>query len=517
MNKKRGGKVVAVIDIGSNAVKMRVAQMQNNVVKDLDLLYSPLRLGHEVFSQGKISFDSLRELSATLRGYSQVMTEYGVSQYKIVATTVFREAQNRAYVTDQLKIQNDMTIEVLEDDQEKTLIYSEILRNLSEPDAPKIGNALVAYIGTGSIGVALYSEQRMIFSQNISIGSLKLHDLLRGIQDETPEFYTVLDEYLNGIIGRIALPPTKKTVDSLIITGNEMELIAKTLQAPLKKKRYLIDASQMEQLFTTIRDMPPEKISLLYDMSESEAELLYTSLAIYLHILRLTDAKRIISPKIDLWDAVARQLLISKSKAEYDEHVRTSALSCAVTLAQHYQCNHAHLETVRSFACLVFDKLKKIHGLSNKRRLLLELAALLHECGYYVNSKYHLRSTFDLIKNTDIYGLTDEEVYLIAHVARYTEFFVPSYDDREYAALSEKSKLLVSKLVAIFRLANALDKSSKQKLQDVKVRLQEDTLVITAVSDQNVSLEKWAFDECAPFFEEVFGIKPQLVVKPLMF
>ena len=59
-----------------------------------------------------------------------MMLEYGVTQYKVVATSVLREAQNRAYVVDQVKIQNDMAIEVLEDDQEKTLIYSEILNGV---------------------------------------------------------------------------------------------------------------------------------------------------------------------------------------------------------------------------------------------------------------------------------------------------------------------------------------------------------------------------------------------------
>lgn len=48
-----------------------------------------------------------------------------------------REAKNRAYVVDQIKIQNDMAIEVLEDDQEKTLIYSEILNGAMQDSSEK--------------------------------------------------------------------------------------------------------------------------------------------------------------------------------------------------------------------------------------------------------------------------------------------------------------------------------------------------------------------------------------------
>lgn len=119
MNKKKGGKIAAVIDIGSNLLKMRICQLRKGEIVTLDRLQYPLNLGHEVFTGGKISFESLRELSSILHGYSDIMAEYGVDQYKVVATTALREAKNRAYVLDQLKIQNDMTVEVLEDSQEK--------------------------------------------------------------------------------------------------------------------------------------------------------------------------------------------------------------------------------------------------------------------------------------------------------------------------------------------------------------------------------------------------------------
>ncbi|HBT90472.1 MAG TPA: phosphatase, partial [Ruminococcaceae bacterium] len=69
------------------------------------------------------------------------------------------------------------------------------------------------------------------------------------------------------------------------------------------------------------------------------------------------------------------------------------------------------------------------------------------------------------------------------------------------------------KLVAIFRLANALDKSHRQKLGEIKARVQGNRLLISAKSDANLYLEKWAFEQCAPFFQEVFGYHPELSIK----
>ncbi|HEX3040014.1 MAG TPA: phosphatase [Caproiciproducens sp.] len=513
MNRKKNVKTAAVIDIGSNMLKMRVSQLKRGEIVDIDRLEYPLSLGHEVFAGGKISFENLRELSKILRGYGDIMGEYGVGQCKVVATTALREAKNRSYVIDQLKIQNDLTVQVLEDDQEKTLIYSEILNVLENMEDKKSQNALISYIGAGTIGFSVYDGKRMILSQNIPMGALKLHDMLGNIQDQTEDFYTVVEEYLDTLISHISIPFHNGTVSNLILTGNEIQLIAKICSVEPENGRYIIPVAKVKSLFSQIRSMSQEKIGEHYGISEETAELLYSALAIYMRLFKFTDSDAVISPKVELWDALMRQMLIPKSKDEYLEHVRVNAISCAQAIASTYLCNQKHSNHIRICACRIFDKMRGAHGLDHRRRLLLELAAILHECGHYVTAKQHLLSTFDLIKNIDIYGMTDEEMLIIAYVSRYNEYDVPNFDDVEFLRLSDKNRLIISKLVAIFRLANALDKSQKQKLSNVKVKFENDRLQIQAQSRENVFLEKWAFNQCAPFFKEVFGYNPELNVK----
>ena len=240
-------------------LKMRISQLKKGEIVNLDRLEYPLHLGHEVFHDGKISFESLRELSSALHGYSKIMAEYGIEQYRVVATTALREASNKDYVIDLLKVQNNMDVRVLEDDQEKTLIYSEILRSLNSMEDLKVNNALISYIGTGSIGMTIFNGKNMVFSQNIPIGSLKLHDMLSSIADETETFYTVVEEYLDIIIGHIAIPHSSNTLSNLVLTGNEIELIAKICKVVPVNGRYLIKAELITTLFEEIRRMTPEK------------------------------------------------------------------------------------------------------------------------------------------------------------------------------------------------------------------------------------------------------------------
>ena len=67
---------------------------------------------------------------------------------------------------------------------------------------------MIAYVGSGSIGVAVYDGQKIIYTQNISMGALKLHDVLRHLHhQEADDFYYIIEEYLDTILNRIAISP----------------------------------------------------------------------------------------------------------------------------------------------------------------------------------------------------------------------------------------------------------------------------------------------------------------------
>ena len=244
-------------------------------------------------------------------------------------------------------------------------------------------------------------------------------------------------------------------------------------------------------------------------LPEETAGQVLPMLAIYRKILSLTRAEEIVAPCMDLMDLLAAQLLMPARKQEFEAAQRNGALSCARRLASFRHADVSHAERTANYAVLLFDKLKKLHGISAKRRTLLECAALLHEIGENVNVKSAADAAYDLIRQSYIYGLSEEETVLTAEIARYAGGDGALRSPKQ--PLSEKQRLLVDKLAAILMLSNALDESHAGKVTELKLRLDEKTLTVTAQSDGEMLLEKWAFGECAPFFEDVFGIRPVLV------
>jgi len=169
LHKKNHNGPAAVIEVGSSAVRMRISQMRRGVIETLDSLEYPVSLGHEVFNHGKISFESLRTLSSILTKFKSALDGFGCKDVRVVSSTVMREAENRSFVTDQLKIHNDLNLEILEYSEEKALICSEIIRLLTNKHKLDPQNAMIAYIGTGSIGLALHDGECISDSVNIPI------------------------------------------------------------------------------------------------------------------------------------------------------------------------------------------------------------------------------------------------------------------------------------------------------------------------------------------------------------
>ncbi|MBR1779067.1 MAG: phosphatase [Clostridia bacterium] len=473
-------------------------------------------MGHEIFNINRISFECLRSISEILKEYARVMKEYGVKNYRTITSTFFKEAQNYEYVVDQIKVGNGMKLEILEDGYEKSLIYWNMIKHLKKEE--KVNkNILIVYVGASSIGISICADENIVFSQNLKIGSLKLHDMLGQVQDQTIDFGVVLEEYLNRVLGRVDLPMKKDKIDKLIIAGSQIDLVEKFCSSSLKNNIVTIESEKLYEFYDSIKKMTGELISEKYEISLQEAEVFFTTMTIYQRVLKMTNLKNVISMRAELWDGMMLQILYDKNRTDFEKSILKNAISCAKAMADHYNCDLNHREATYDYATLIFDKLRKIHGLDEKKKLLLEVAIILHEVGYFVNSKFPRISTFDIIKNLEVYGLTYREVKMIANISKYDEFTVPSVMDEDYAKLEAQDKLSVSKMVAIFRLANALDKSKLQKFKSINVKLTNENLIISTQSDKNTYLERWAFNKCVPFFEEVFGVSPQLVIKTSLF
>ena len=158
-------------------------------------------------------------------------------------------------------------------------------------------------------------------------------------------------------------------------------------------------------------------------------------------------------------------------------------------------------------ALTIFDSMKKIHGMGARERLLLQIAVQLHDCGKYISMGDVAECSYRIIMATEIIGLSTEERQIIASAVRYNTTEFVYYDKIEVeSGVDRRRYLLIAKLAAILRLANAMDRSHYQKVQGLRAVLKDRELQLVIDSDRDFSLELGLLKDKVAFFEEVFGI-----------
>ena len=130
-------------------------------------------------------------------------------------------------------------------------------------------------------------------------------------------------------------------------------------------------------------------------------------------------------------------------------------LASAEALGQRYRFDREHGRHVAMLAARLFDELRDEHGLGERDRLLLQVAALLHDIGIYVSLRAHHKHSQYILAASQIFGLSDDETAIVANIARYHRARPAAGSHLPYIALDRSDRLVVNKLAAILRVANA--------------------------------------------------------------
>ncbi|MDR0999471.1 MAG: HD domain-containing protein [Clostridiales bacterium] len=512
MPKRDRPALAAAIDIGSTELRMKIAQINKNKIRYPESLTYPLALGRDTFTTGKISFEKVDKACDIIKNFLLVTDEYGVARANVraAATTAVRESSNIDYFLDQVKIKTGMVVSVIDDMEEKLYIYKMLTHMLK--DSVK-ESAVMVYIGSGNIGAALLQNGRAPFTRNIKIGSLRISEMFGDIQEHL-EFYLVLEEYLRTFTS--LLPLFDGEINHFVAAGTEIAMLADITNTHSEDIFYHIPKEKFLSFYEDVKTKTTDQAALDYNLSNDKAELLLPTMSIFHDILALTKAGEIIASDIMLSDALLYETLCPIEFEMINKDFAKNAVLSAKMIADKCGTYSAHCALVSDFSQKIFDKLKKLHNMNSREKMLLQIGAVLHDIGKFINITQHYEHSYKIILGSDIVGLNQTETEIVANIALYHEGRVPAPTDVNYQKLSLVNRVMVSKLTAILSLANALDASHTQKFKSIDVKLSKSELLVTVATDKNIDLEQWAFKDKSHFFEEVFGIKAIVRKKRVM-
>ena len=511
--RKKQYKIFAAIHLGSEMISMQIVQYRNlNNMKVLEECNRRVRLGEETFKNKIIPFSMVNEICELLVGFKRLMTEYEVEEYSMQATTAVREALNRVFLLDQIYIRTGLKVTVIDLPEEIYTKYASIRRTMKLDGLTGVDESMLMMdISSGGLGITFVKDNIIRYQQNLNIGVIRVKESFNRNQRSSMKFNQALAEYLSSTMGAVRDALKNEQIHYLVLTGAESELLLQMMGVEFKAGVIRIKTEQFMQLFKTVHELNLPQLMKLGKFIVDEAELVVPTILLYEQLLALVPVQEIILTDDRFIDGICLLHIGPKASKDYADELEQEQLSLLYSIGERYQYDEAHSRQVAKLALAMFDKLGKHHGLDSHSRILLQATALLHDIGKYVSLRSHSLYSYMLIMSCDILGFSEMDKKIVALASYYHAHRL--FSGKRHAEVEEMSPEimpLVAKIAALVRLADAMDRSYKQKIKSCRVNVKNGVMKVEAVTLEDLTIEEWTFASKASFFEEVYGLQAVL-------
>jgi exopolyphosphatase/guanosine-5'-triphosphate,3'-diphosphate pyrophosphatase len=503
---------VAVIDIGASAVRLLVAETTpGGPPRILDEASRGVLLGKDTFTSGRLGAPSIEAALKALQGFRRLMDDYGVEQYRAVATSAVREAQNRDTFLDRVRLRTGLEVEIIDGSEENRLTYLAVREALRGHEALTTADALLVEVGGGSADLSFLRQGVPTYSGTYALGAIRMRQNLLSWEGSSERQAQLLRRHIHNVVDDIRREMPLGDAAHFIALGGDVRFAAGHAAAREESGPgvAVIGREAFEALAERFSAESVDALAQDFRLPPVEAETLGPALLAYCELLRETKAAAVVIP-----DASLRAGLLLDLAGTTDglgtEVFRSQVLASAAALGEKYRYDAPHARQVARLSVELFDAMLDEHGLSDRDRLLLEVAALLHDVGIYVSLRAHHKHSLYLLQAAEIFGLSRDDMAIVANVARYHRRGLPQKSHLPYVALDREARTTVNKLAAILRLANALDADHLAKVRKLRLVLEEDAWVLELDGASDLTMERLASQARADYLTEVFGHRLEL-------
>ncbi|WP_028909942.1 exopolyphosphatase [Prevotella sp. AGR2160] len=288
---------LAAVDVGSNAARLLIKHVEididgNKTVSKLLFLRIPLRLGMDVFAQGKISEERAHEFICTMKAYRQLMKAYQVSQYRACATSAMRDAKNGKKIIKKIAKDAHLRLEIISGDEESQIIYDNHLAMM-----PDEGCFLYVDVGGGSTEISFICDGERVYSHSFNVGTIRL---------------------LNGKVKKKDLLDMKSEIERVTLGHHDITIIGsggninKLYRLASKKEKLdFLPVETLRGLYEDLHKMSVEERMKVYSLKPDRADVIVPAAEIFLHVAASSKSEKISVPNLGLADGIINEMVSS--------------------------------------------------------------------------------------------------------------------------------------------------------------------------------------------------------------
>ena len=283
----------AAIDIGTNAARLLVGEIASNeggiFIKKISYTRLPLRLGDDVFEDGKISKNKADDFVKTMKAFKLITEIFDVEEVRAVSTSAMREASNAAKITERILNETGINLEIISGNEEAELIFSNFLIIKMDFSVPFI----VIDVGGGSTEISVFENGQRVASMSFNVGTIRI---LKGKSD--PSVWGNMHDW---ILKYVDLSSEHR----IFGTGGNINKAHKMLGNSFEEPILLTEMKALRDKLASLSN--DERINQ-YQLKPDRADVIVPALDIYSYILNEIGADSLMVPKVGLADGLIYEM-----------------------------------------------------------------------------------------------------------------------------------------------------------------------------------------------------------------
>ena len=490
------GRVVAFIDIGTNAIRLLVVRVVpghlHTVVTEQR---EPARLGEGEFPDRRLQPGPMEQAVLVCRKFVDLAHSHGAQEIIAVATSATREALNAEEFLRKLREEAGLHVRVISGREEARLIYA----GLSSFIHLGHKKAVFLDIGGGSTEVIVGGQRRYEFLDTVGVGAVRLTSLMFAPEDSgpvSPKRYEQLRQYARHAAVHTLFQVNQHNADLLVGTAgtirNLIAVAASSRRGPEPESPDILTRAELRRVAAMLCALPVEERRRVAGLNPDRADIIVSGAAILDVLMEDLGFQEIhVMPVGGLREGLLMDYLAQDS---HDMHWLSVRERSVLHLGRACHFDEPHARSAQRLALELFDSahVAGLHSYGEWEREILAHAALLHDIGAFLSYGNHHVHSYYLINNADLLGFHQAEMTMIALIALFHRRGLPSAEQADYAALDRDDRNRVKLLSLILRLVESLDRSHQNVVKHAYFRPSPDKeLHLTMCIDGDAQLELW--------------------------
>lgn len=501
---------VAAIDVGTNSVHLLVADVAADGTSTLvEKARSQVMLGSGGLASKRLADDAMERGLEALRGFKAAVDSLGVDDIHAAATSAVREASNGHEFCRAVKEETGIHVRVISGLDEARLIY------LGTRDAIDFaqGRVMLCDIGGGSTEFIVAEPGRLAHSWSLPLGHIRLADAFQTGQTMSQGERSALKHHVREVMRPLTRRVPKGHIGSLVGTSGTMRCLAR-MATHMRGESLMhhghglvLERRDVDRLIDRLCSLDEAGRRTIKGMDPKRARTIAAGAVVVREVMKALSVSQLTTSEKSLRDGLLVDWMI-RNRPEIDlsgreQDPRRRAVLYAM---QRFQVDQRHADQVARISKIIFEATAPLHELPLGDAELMDHAARLHDIGHHIAGKNHHKHAQYLLQHTRMLGFTAPEIAVLANTVRYHSRSRPKLSHQAFAALPSADQERVRVLAGILKIADGMDRSHNQPIEDVSVEVSDDGIAIIGTATDSADLEYWATSQRTALLSEALGL-----------